>query len=76
MIGYEGCAMEIMFLILMVLSGIFAICGAVFNWDFFFQHRKARRIVAIFGRNGARIFYALLGGFVIFCGIMFVISVH
>ena len=65
--------MNILFMIIMVLSGIFAVCGAVFNWDFFFQHRRARRIVAVFGRNGARIFYVLLGVLVIFCGIMFVI---
>lgn len=56
--------------ILFILAGLFSIAGAVFNWDFYFNARKARTIVNIFGRNGARIFYAVLGLFIIFCGVM------
>ena len=41
--------------------GIFAICGAAFNWDWFMNHRKAQFLVRIAGRTGARIFYGVLG---------------
>ena len=65
--------MNIAFMIIMALGGIFSICGAIFNWDFFFENYKARPVVKLFGRNGARIFYVLIGLFCIFCGIMFMV---
>ena len=71
----EAMLIAIMFMIVMVLGGLFSIAGAVFNWNFFFEHRRARRLVKFIGRNGARIFYILLGIFVIFCGVMFVIFI-
>jgi len=42
-------------------AGVFALCGAVFNWDFFMNHRKAEFLSSIAGRTGARVFYGLLG---------------
>ena len=49
-------------MVLFLLSaGLFAICGSAFDWDFFFNSRKAQFFVSAFGRNGARVFYALLG---------------
>ena len=60
--------------IFFILAGLFSIAGAVFNWDFFFNARKARPIVNLIGRTGARIFYGVLGGFIIFCGIMVLVS--
>ena len=45
----------------LVAGGIFAIAGAAFNWEWFMTARKARFIVAIAGRTGARIFYGVLG---------------
>lgn len=47
--------------VIIILSGMFSILGSVFNWDFFFNSRKARTFVNLIGRNGARIFYAVLG---------------
>lgn len=44
-----------------VLAGLFSILGAVKNWDFFMNNRKAYIWVKLFGRNGARIFYGILG---------------
>lgn len=44
-----------------VAAGIFSICGAAFNWDWFMNHRKARFLVRVAGRTGARIFYGTLG---------------
>jgi hypothetical protein len=47
--------------IILVAGGVFSITGAVLDWDWFLESRKARFFVTIFGRTGARIFYVLLG---------------
>ncbi|MCQ3931630.1 MAG: hypothetical protein DPW16_14325 [Chloroflexi bacterium] len=46
-------------------AGAFTIVGAVMDWNWFMNSRRARFFVAIFGRMGARIFYVLLGLFII-----------
>ncbi len=46
---------------LIIAAGLFSLAGAVFDWDWFINSRKARLWVRLFGRGGARIFYALLG---------------
>ena len=46
---------------IIVGAGLFAIAGAVFDWDFFMESRKARLFTTLLGRTGARAFYALLG---------------
>ena len=43
------------------LAGAFSLAGAVMDWDFFMNNRKARPFVALLGRQGARVFYGLLG---------------
>lgn len=50
-----------MLMFLGVLCGLFSIAGAIFNWEWFFQNNKARPFVRLFGRQGARVFYAVLG---------------
>jgi len=47
--------------IFFVLAGLFSIICAIKNWDFFMNNRKAYIWVKLFGRNGARIFYGILG---------------
>ena len=42
-------------------SGLFSLAGATLNWDWFMNSRKARFMVRILTRNGARIFYGCLG---------------
>lgn len=49
-------------------SGIFIIVASVLDWDWFFNHWKASPFVSSFGRNGARVFYLLLGSLLIFIG--------
>jgi small neutral amino acid transporter SnatA (MarC family) len=44
-----------------VLAGLFSFAGAVFDWEWFMTHYRAALFVRLFGRNGARIVYALLG---------------
>lgn len=47
--------------ILFVLAGLFSILCAIKDWDFFMNNRKALIWVKFFGRNGARVFYVILG---------------
>jgi Immunity protein 17 len=47
--------------LLIIGVGVFALAGSICDWDWFMNARKARFMVAILTRNGARIFYALLG---------------
>lgn len=60
--------------ILICLVAVYMIAGAYFNWDFFFESRKARPFVNIFGRNGARIFYGAIGVFGFIIGIICMFS--
>ena len=50
--------------------GAFAICGAVFDWEWFMHHRKAQFFVRLFGRTGARIFYGTLGVALVIVGVL------
>lgn len=50
-------------------AGIFSIVSSIFNFDFYFESRKASFFVSIFGRNGARVFYGMLGLFLIILGV-------
>jgi hypothetical protein len=48
------------------ITGIFVIFGAILNWDWFFTSWRAEIFVRLFGRNGARVFYGILGiGFIL-----------
>ena len=66
--------MEKVMALVIIACGIFSLCGAFFNWDWYFNNRKARGIVAVFGRTGARIFYAVLGIFIIALGAVVLIG--
>lgn len=41
--------------------GVFVIAAAALDWDWFFNNWRARFFVNLFGRDGARLFYAALG---------------
>ena len=47
--------------LLLGAAGLFTLSASVFNWDWYFNHRKARFLVDLVGRNGARAFYGLIG---------------
>ncbi len=44
-----------------VAIGTFTILGAILNWEWFMNSRKAAFMVKILTRNGARIFYGVVG---------------
>ncbi|MDR0748563.1 MAG: immunity 17 family protein [Tannerellaceae bacterium] len=54
-----------------ILTGIVSLTVAIFNFEWFFQSPKTATFVCWFGRNGARIFYGLLGGMLIAAGVLF-----
>jgi small neutral amino acid transporter SnatA (MarC family) len=58
---------------LLIAAGLFSLVCAVMNWDWFMNHRKAKFMVNLIGRTGARIFYGLLGVFI--CGMGAVLAV-
>ena len=53
-----------------VFAGLFTFAGAFFDWDWYMNHRKARFMVKILGRTGARFFYGIFGGIIAVFGIL------
>lgn len=51
-----------------LLLGLFCIFCAYKDYDWFMENCKARPLVALFGRNGARGFYIVLGAIIIITG--------
>lgn len=56
--------------LLMIGAGGFTIAGAACNWDWFMNARKARLMVRVLTRDGARVFYSLLGLFLVVLGVL------
>ncbi|MDR1557539.1 MAG: immunity 17 family protein [Tannerellaceae bacterium] len=64
---------EYLVLAIFVVAGLISLIAAIFNFDWYFQSRKASTFVNWFGRNGARVFYGLLGLALITAGILFLL---
>lgn len=64
-----------LFGLVFVAAGVFSICGAWMDWDWFMLSRKSRFMVGLLGRKGARIFYGLLGIVVIVLGVLFILGI-
>ncbi len=47
--------------LVVLCAGLFVIAASVFDWDWFFDNRKAILFTDLFGRTGARVFYFFLG---------------
>lgn len=62
--------MRVFMCIVCLAVGIFSLCGAIYDWDFFMNNYKAQVFVKLFGRNGARIFYGALGCFIILMSLL------
>ena len=68
--------MEAIFLGLLVAgSGAFSLICAALDAEWFMNARKARGVVSIFGRQGARAFYIILGLILVGVGIGFATGV-
>jgi hypothetical protein len=56
--------------ILVTLVGAFCLISSITNWDWFFNNPRAAFIAKVFrGRNGARLFYLMLGLLLLYIGI-------
>ena len=66
--------MQILFVLLMLAGGVFCIFCAVKDYDFFMESSKAWLFVKLFGRNGARVFYIILGIVILVAGLCFGVS--
>lgn len=53
-----------------ISGGIFSIVCAAKDFDFFMNNHKAKFFVDLFGRNGARIFYGILGATLVVLGVL------
>ena len=53
--------------IAMIVGAVVA-SAAIFNWDHFYQLKKAQWVESLWGRRGARFFFAALGLFLIVLG--------
>ncbi|MDD3149170.1 MAG: immunity 17 family protein [Candidatus Riflebacteria bacterium] len=51
-----------------IFAGVFTIFCAASDFDWFMNNHKARFFVNILGRNGARVFYGILGLIMILLG--------
>lgn len=47
--------------LLIGLGGCFSIVCSIGDFDWFINNRKAQSVVKLLGRNGARLFYGILG---------------
>ena len=61
--------------LLLIAGGAFSMLGAICNWDWFMNARKARFVVKIFTRGGARIFYGALGLAIAVLGVLDTVGV-
>lgn len=61
--------------LILVGAGLFSIVGAVLNKDWFMDNRKARPLVKLFSRNGARVFYIALGVGIVVVGALLMAGV-
>lgn len=59
---------------LVATIGVFAICGAQFQWAFFMEHHKARFLIRLFGRRATRAFYLILGSGLTVVGVSLVLG--
>jgi drug/metabolite transporter superfamily protein YnfA len=61
--------------LLLVLAGLFAMAGGVFDWEWFMNNRKAQAFVNWLGRGGARVFYVILGLAIAILGLLITFGV-
>ncbi|VGO21392.1 immunity 17 family protein [Pontiella sulfatireligans] len=60
---------------ILIAVGAFAMAGGICNWDWFMNDKKARLIVKVFSRDGARIFYGILGLLILVAGLLGTVGV-
>ena len=59
-----------------VIAGLVSMLAAIFNWDWFFEAKNTRYIVANAGRTRARLFYAAIGLLMAATGVFFFVTMQ
>lgn len=57
-----------------LIGGPYCLLASYFNWTSFFTSFPANIFVKLLSRKGARILYALLGGFLVYTGVMILLN--
>lgn len=52
--------------IITVLIGMFTFVASSLNLEFFFNNKRAEAFIKLFGRKGTRLFYIILGIFLMY----------
>lgn len=65
---------DLIIMIFAIAFGVFALMASILNWDFYFEHPRAKFFVKILTRTGARIFYAILGLFLMGLGVYTILT--
>ncbi len=58
--------------LVILLAGLFSIVCAAFDFDWFMNNHRASLFVKLFKRNGARVFYIVLGIVLCIMGIVII----
>lgn len=58
----------------LVAAGLFSVAGGAFGWRWFLASRRARWARWLFGTEGARVFYGVVGGALAGAGIALVLA--
>lgn len=58
-----------------IAFGVIGLCGAFFEWDWFYDCLRVRILVKLFGRIGTRIFYGVLGFSLVAIGVLMTMGV-
>lgn len=61
--------------LVLVFGGLFAIVCSVCDFEWFMGSRKARGLVNLLGRTGARILYCILGAVILVIGALIAFGV-
>ncbi|NLK69889.1 MAG: hypothetical protein GX286_00410 [Clostridiales bacterium] len=62
------------FYVVLILIGLLAIVASIFNWDWYFNLGRTRRICNLFGRTAARIIQVIVGLFLIGLSIYIILN--
>ena len=56
--------------LIIVALGAFVVAGGIRDWPWFWKSSRARFVVTVLGRRGARIFYVTVGLFIAVLGVL------
>lgn len=60
--------------LVIVALGLFTFGGGYYQWPWFMNNHKARFVVTVLSKTGARVFYMIVGAFFIFLGVLAMFS--